>query len=322
MHCYLRTLALPLCVGLVATLAHAQSATPAPAQSAPAPSAPSASPVPSTSPAQGTAAPAPGTTPSQQGATSAPAGSGGISSGQSPPATTNPAVTGTTGMTPLNPVPPGPGTTQTGSNPDTGAANVPADNAQLNGSINAQNTARQSGLGAPRDNAFAEWQRQRDQFASAPAAAAPGNARNGPGFGAPAPGTGPALNPANQGPVPGSDYATASGVTSTVYEVRVVPPTGATSGGSAAPSGTVVQPSRAATGRTGGATGGTNTPAAGARGNQASPQTTRIYTYGPGGGDNVVGLMRLAELQGQFRFSRSDHARAERKKARAEITRR
>lgn len=171
------------------------------------------------------------------------------------------------------------------------------DNAQLQGSQLAAETTRVGGFGAAQNNALAAQARLAAQFDNAPSNIGDAAGSN-PIFGMPLPGQTPSSqNPANTGPVPGSVVTTAPAQTFVVTTIdpRTVPSTATATG----------REGQTAT-STGGATGFATPPTTSrpvTSNVQAMRAPTRIYTYGPRGGDNVTGQLRVYEQSGQFRFS-------------------
>jgi len=168
------------------------------------------------------------------------------------------------------------------------AAYAASDNAQLADSQSAQNSARQGAAGS-RDNVLSDLSRQRAQFDNAASNSAP-DALRGPVYGAANPDPN-GQNPANSGPLPGSDRVL--GTDGNVYFVRQIsPPVSSSFATAGAP--------RSSTPAT--STTGATSPTAATQSSTAAGTSTRVISYGPGG-DNVRGELLMYELNGNFRFT-------------------
>ena len=201
------------------------------------------------------------------------------------------------------------------------------DNTQLAGSQTAQNTSRQT----TNDTIDANRARIEAQMSNAPSDTANANTRNSPVFGQPGATTDSALNPANQGPVPGGNVATQNGTlgngprsTPNVQHYLMVTPTagysvvfspGATTstpaGGNQPASGARASGAGQGTVNQGGGNpgtinqGGGNTVSQGtgnvASGAAQTPPATRIHAYGPS--TTGQSTIRTEQLNGRFQFS-------------------
>jgi hypothetical protein len=193
------------------------------------------------------------------------------------------------------------------------------DNAQLADSQSAQNTARQTSNG----NTDAQRARLEAQMGNAPSDTPNAASRNSPVFGQPTTRTDSALNPANQGPVPGGNVAGQNGTLgngprsqSNVQSFFVLTPTAGYTvtfspgsnqpTGQASPASTQTSSARASNqaGTPNTAAGGGNVTGGNVTGAASAAQTsnaTRIKSYGPTSSGQST--LRTEQANGTFQFS-------------------